>query len=97
MSSCVSGVSYVSLRWAPTCCLAYGNRTSATKEIGVVVPSMSRTITGCGKQEIVVVKKADGFAYRSVSLIRLNRKAAITVPDDCQKQMQPHMALQCVR
>lgn len=47
ISSWVSGVSYVAEKCLPTLSRAYGKRTSVTKDMGVVVPSMSRTIQRC--------------------------------------------------
>lgn len=49
MSDWVSLVSYVERRKLATCSLAYGNNTSVTKEMGVVVPSMSNRITLCNQ------------------------------------------------
>lgn len=47
MSFSVSVLLYVDLKKPPTFSFAYGNNTSITNEIGVVVPSMSSTITFC--------------------------------------------------
>lgn len=47
ISALVSGVSYVADRCLPTLSRAYGKRTSETNDMGVVVPSMSRTMQRC--------------------------------------------------
>lgn len=49
ISSWVSTVSYVANKCLPTLSRAYGKRTSLTNDIGVVVPSMSRTTHRCNK------------------------------------------------
>lgn len=47
ISALVSGVSYVRDKCLPTLSRAYGKRTSETNDMGVVVPSMSRTTQRC--------------------------------------------------
>jgi hypothetical protein len=47
ISALVSEVSYVAERCLPTLSRAYGKRTSETNDMGVVVPSMSRTMQRC--------------------------------------------------
>ncbi len=73
MSHWVSSVSYVERRKLTACSLAYGNNTSVTKEMGVVVPSMSNRITLCNQYRWGTLSDSSLQARSSFSSLQIDR------------------------
>jgi hypothetical protein len=73
MSHWVSLVSYVERRKLTACSLAYGNNTSVTKEMGVVVPSMSNRITLCNQYRWGTLSDSSLQARSDFSSLQIDR------------------------